>query len=112
MSQQYADFTAETPKNKQTPWQPARHPRGQDAWNHTEEARDHPEWYTTAHGTLDLETEKEIMEKREGKSTEKAPLAGKTQPSSFNTVKGIGFGHTVPKPRISSRPVHRDLTNI
>ncbi|KAI8060466.1 hypothetical protein BC940DRAFT_246469, partial [Gongronella butleri] len=71
-------------------------PRGESTWDRSKQAREHPEWFTTAHGTTDR------LEQREEEPNQMAS----TSLSSY-----MDFGHTVQQGH-SYRSVHRDLDNI
>ncbi|ORY94244.1 hypothetical protein BCR43DRAFT_517247 [Syncephalastrum racemosum] len=112
-----ADFAAEPPASKTAPWQQHREPRGEDAWNHSKDAREHPELHSTAYGTVDSmdEQEQEALHANDssGKSQKKKKdphIQDNAHPEEGHS--GASFGHTVHSNRHPTRPVKRDLNNV
>lgn len=81
-----------------------KYPIGEDAWNRSKESRQHPELFSSGHGTVDLpwSTEEQPSDK---KSTKK-----ENQSNTDTKEHNLG-GHTV-RHGYPTRSVKRDLNNI
>lgn len=100
------------------PWKQHHEHLGQDPWNHTKSAREHPELYTSAYGTVDSADERELQQQfQESEDSSGSVQASKKRSSkkdSSSNVHGTeeAFGHTVHPPRVPQRPVKRDLDQV
>ncbi|KAI8371774.1 uncharacterized protein BYT42DRAFT_616834 [Radiomyces spectabilis] len=107
------DFTAEAPQNKDAPWQAPISPRGEDPWNQSKEARQHPEEFSTAHGTVDFDNSSDdansSLQQHSQSSKKKDPHNTKDAQPHDNTE---GFGHTVSQPHVVDSTIKRDPDNI
>ncbi|KAI7876081.1 hypothetical protein K492DRAFT_210566 [Lichtheimia hyalospora FSU 10163] len=116
-----ADYTA-SPPNRKAPWQPPHHPAhgGEDAWDHSKDAREHPELHTTAYGTVDTSNlmedqgDTDLMLKQQQSKDDDSSKDTHWQDSSPPAHRDESvFGHTVPKLHPFPRaPVKRDLNDI
>ncbi|KAI8083009.1 uncharacterized protein BX664DRAFT_361285 [Halteromyces radiatus] len=105
-----ADFTAEPPKDTKAPWQAPISPKGESTWDHSQASREHPEWYTTAHGTTDRWEQHPPLE--EPTSTEQQQKRNHhRRQTQDHPRRFMEYGHTVQHPP-SRRSIHRDLNNI
>ncbi|CAO3643878.1 unnamed protein product [Cunninghamella blakesleeana] len=122
-----ADFTAIPPSRKNAPWQKVTEsPIGEDAWNHSKQSREHPQLFSTAHGTTDRIEQMEELQEQEAFTN----IASSSLPTSFLDTKKIPDdqatsspsshrrssytecgGHTV-RSKPNPRSIKRDLNNI
>lgn len=104
------------------PWQPPHHPAhgGEDSWDHSKDAREHPELHTTAYGTVDtsnlLEEQgdtDQMLKQQQSKDDDSSRNSHWHDSSPPAHRDETVFGHTKPKLHPFPRaPVKRDLNDI
>ncbi|KAG2220319.1 hypothetical protein INT45_004004 [Circinella minor] len=128
MNNRQADFSAVPPANSgEAPWQHHREPDHgvEDPWNHSPDARMHPELHNSAYGTVTTEDEKKeelehqhtpITTKKNNNDHQQKERKKSHNNKHYNEGSSSPptgcFGHTVESKRSPQAFVKRDLNNI